>query len=1582
MRPELRTAVVEFFLCALVPMQSFAIHYSIVSLTSTDAVISFSLDSREIVSPPVQRSFVCAFSSLPDASCTIDVSGRRSSSDAPSPIAHAFLSSGWAGAHYLQWISFSPYLQSSSVKALPTGAIAVHFSSPTIMPGSDSKTVIRNAIALFPLRQSLRKIQAQPLASIPFSIGVKLEVQSDGIYEIRADELRAIGVPVDGIVSKTFRLFCNAIEVPIYITNSQRTTMLSDDKILFYGKFLRGSTTYYTQFSNTNVYWLTWIEGTIGVRISEASGAQQKDYTQYQGQQAQQNQLTARDFYDTIHLEQDNDIRWLGSVDVPGDVSDFGNPVDTIDNWYWGFVGQDYSTDFPVSLPAPSNNINTTAVLRIGLMGLTSITGVAADHNLQVMLNNNPLGDSLKLISWKGQNAFTYTSDPFPVTRLKADQNVVTFLRQSNATDISALNWMEFQYYRSFTALNNKIRFKNSPLDTGDVFQFEITGFTGPPADLWDLTSNRLFTDFEVRRGSNNSQASYSLVFQDSLRSVNSYFAQTADNRLKPSLMRLDTIASQWDTLVNADYIAVSVDSFLPLLKPLADAYKKRGMTVALVDISKVYDAFSSGIHDPESIRSLLRFIFSHASGKVPRYLLLGGDTTHDLDKGARRVRNLVPTHLSRVPGWGPSSDDGYFATVWGTDDFPDLYVGRFPAENKLEMRNLVAKTVSYLTYPFIDSWRDNVLLAGGWDNDFTQFNNQVTSEVIGPAMNISRMDADTGSPYYKNEFTASQTMADYINSGVYALNFNGHGGGNIWSDSRFFGFDDLDKLYNGQWGKGGKLPFVFSFTCLTGFFESAFYRSLGEEFIRQNNSGALCFLGASAYTSKQANLIMNRILLDYAVNAKVESIGELIWLTKMEMLARFKNQYLPIVREYNLLGDPGLPWALAPDSLKLSLSDTSLATRDTLIVRASTLPLKSGQVKISCFADGKKLDESIAAVSPETVNKKIDLKDLLKTKAGLVRGFAWNDSQQLRGWSEFSKNEVPINNVALSKELLHYGDSVTVSCTFAAPDTFSNIALYCLYAIAQQQSPTLNYTGISMAHAGAGAWKSPAITITFSGRTGDILFVKFRISYSAGNARLSDTSQTYSFDIEGCPDLLFTSDTLRPTWQGDSMRVAFEVLNGGNAAAPPFTTVFFLNAGTVLDTLLIVHGMDSLNPGKTRDFNVGIPDIQGTATITATINPGHVFPEISFDNNSKTNVLRVGYRDMKNPSDTLFSPGKGLCIAPAAVLAEKHRVFLFFNPISAVQPLKTESAWVPLRGDSITGFFIGTRPSLSNADSLAWTFFKDTVNLKKRNVSAPSGKMSVLLYDSSLYCWRYASGNRDPQAASGVIRSTWPGPYALGTLADMTPPQVRTSVNGRELIFLDYAAKGKPFNILLNDASGILPSSIKVSLNKLNIDSNSISSVKNISDLNNVSVTAYPKKEYAIDSLSVYAEDLAGNGATTVFAYMPGEDLSIKFFECHPNPFSAKQDGHGATLQTIRFAFELTDVASDVSITIYTIGGRIVWKWDKTGGTIGYQEVEWDGKTTSGYRIANGTYYAKLIAVNDSKKVIKNIRIAKLEGY
>ena len=52
----------------------------------------------------------------------------------------------------------------------------------------------------------------------------------------------------------------------------------------------------------------------------------------------------------------------------------------------------------------------------------------------------------------------------------------------------------------------------------------------------------------------------------------------------------------------------------------------------------------------------------------------------------------------------------------------------------------------------------------------------------------------------------------------------------------------------------------------------------------------------------------MNKIMLETAFDGQIETIGELIDFCEMSMLVRYGSQYLPLVRQYNLLGDPALP--------------------------------------------------------------------------------------------------------------------------------------------------------------------------------------------------------------------------------------------------------------------------------------------------------------------------------------------------------------------------------------------------------------------------------------------------------------------------------------------------------------------------------------------------------------------------------------------------------------------------------------------------------------------------------------------------
>ncbi|MBN1130000.1 MAG: hypothetical protein JXA71_13490, partial [Chitinispirillaceae bacterium] len=196
-----------------------------------------------------------------------------------------------------------------------------------------------------------------------------------------------------------------------------------------------------------------------------------------------------------------------------------------------------------------------------------------------------------------------------------------------------------------------------------------------------------------------------------------------------------------------------------------------------------------------------------------------------------------------------------------------------------------------------------------------------------------------------------------------------------------------------------------------------------------------------------------------------------------------------------------------------------------------------------------------------------------------------------------------------------------------------------------------------------------------------------------------------------------------------------------------------------------------------------------------------------------------------------------------------------------------------------------------------------------------------------------------------------------------------------------DYAAKEQPFNILMADPSGIIPSSVVVTLNRRSLQNLQQSVLQKKGDFRNLTVTAYPPPERTIDSLFVTATDLAGNASEQAFAYKPGEELVIKFFSCHPNPFYLRARGVNGPPQEVRFAFQLTNTPDRVVLQIYTVTGKRIWSVQQTDPHA-YDEIVWNGRDRENYRIGNGTYYAKLTARYQKKTVSKTIRIAKLEGY
>ena len=94
----------------------------------------------------------------------------------------------------------------------------------------------------------------------------KIQVDQDGLYQVTYSALQAAGVPVDGLDPRTFKLFNQGVEIPIYVFGEGDGVFNSTDYLLFYGQKID------TKFTNVNLYWLSWGNGT-GLRMSTQDGS-------------------------------------------------------------------------------------------------------------------------------------------------------------------------------------------------------------------------------------------------------------------------------------------------------------------------------------------------------------------------------------------------------------------------------------------------------------------------------------------------------------------------------------------------------------------------------------------------------------------------------------------------------------------------------------------------------------------------------------------------------------------------------------------------------------------------------------------------------------------------------------------------------------------------------------------------------------------------------------------------------------------------------------------------------------------------------------------------------------------------------------------------------------------------------------------------------------------------------------------------------------------------------------------------------------------------------------------------------------
>jgi gingipain R len=306
-------------------------------------------------------------------------------------------------------------------------------------------------------------------------------------------------------------------------------------------------------------------------------------------------------------------------------------------------------------------------------------------------------------------------------------------------------------------------------------------------------------------------------------------------------------------------------------MEPFITHKKARGMAVEMVAISTIGN-------DSTKIKS---YIQNYYDTNKNSYVLLVGDYAQITSPSAS----------------GGASDPSY-AKVAGSDDYPDIIVGRFSAESEGDVNIQVQKTVKYETSCRGD-WCKNALGIGSdqgpghgspAEYDYVHVNNMLTDLVNYGYTQFSAHDPGS----------SASKVSSIVNPGVGVIVYTGHGSTTSWGTSGFSN-SNVNSLMNGE-----MLPFIFSVACVNGKFNG--YTCFGEAWLRATNGGAIGMYASSINQSWNPPMDGEDECIDLLVSGKVNTFGGLCYNGSCKMMdvnagTAGSNMY----NTWHIFGDPSL---------------------------------------------------------------------------------------------------------------------------------------------------------------------------------------------------------------------------------------------------------------------------------------------------------------------------------------------------------------------------------------------------------------------------------------------------------------------------------------------------------------------------------------------------------------------------------------------------------------------------------------------------------------------------------------------------